>query len=72
MIYRDILRRASEMLLNLKGKYVDVLEINQPPDIEYAKNLVKVVSKLSPLMGNMIEFSAVSTLNKLDWQDLGK
>jgi len=36
------------------------------------KNLAKVISKLSPLLGNMIEFSTVDLLNDYDWADNGQ
>ncbi|MBN1287536.1 MAG: hypothetical protein JXB47_19200 [Anaerolineae bacterium] len=64
--------RASGTILGLKGQLLDVLTIAKPPDIEYARNLAKVVSKLSPLVGNMIEFSIVNLLNsRKDWPNNG-
>ena len=71
MNYRDILSLASQELLALKDKEVAVLEINKPPDIQFAKNLAKIISKLSPFVGNMIELSIVNILNNLNWQGLG-
>ena len=67
----DILRIAEEKLSSLDEHLIDVIDIKQPPSIEYAKNLAKVVSKLSPLLGNMIEFSTVDLLNECDWGDFG-
>lgn len=72
MNYKEILKIASDSLLNLKNKLIDVLDVTRPPDIGYAKNLAKVVSKLSPIIGNMIEYYIVTELNKLDWKDLGQ
>jgi hypothetical protein len=40
------------------------LEVARPPDLDYAVHLSKVVSKLSPLVGNMIEYGAISYLNE--------
>ncbi len=42
-----------------------MVDIKQPQSIAYAKNLAKVVSKFSPFLGNMIEFSVVDTLNDM-------
>ena len=35
------------------------------------QKFAKFISKLSPLLGNMIEFSTVDLLNEHDWNDLG-
>lgn len=72
MNYRDILKKASDELLNLKEEKIEVLTITKPPDTQYAKNLMKVISKISPLVGNMIEFFVVNILNRLDWSGFGK
>ncbi|MBQ9207812.1 MAG: hypothetical protein IJ158_14020 [Treponema sp.] len=63
---------ARNELTTLDKHLIDVLEISRPPSIEYAKQLAKVISKLSPLLGNMIEFSTVDLLNKADWNGEGK
>lgn len=54
---------ASKELAGFSGRALDVLEVSRPPDLDYAIHLSKVVSKLSPLVGNMIEYAAVSFLN---------
>ena len=51
--------------MTLKGRSMDVVDIKQPQSIAYAKSLAKVVSKLSPFLGNMIEFSVVDVLNDM-------
>ena len=51
--------------MTLKGRSLDVVDIKQPQSIAYAKSLAKVVSKLSPFLGNMIEFSVVDVLNDM-------
>ncbi len=71
MNYKEILERAGNHIHSLKGNNMDVLEIAKPPTVEYAEHLAKTVSKLSPLVGNMIEFNVCEELNKLDWFDLG-
>jgi len=72
MTYTEILHRATELICNVSGEVLDVLAIAKPPDIDYAQNLSRVISKLSPLIGNMIEYSLVSKLNSLDWKGLGR
>lgn len=67
-----LLDKAEEALASLDKHIIDVLEIKRPYSIEYAKQLVKVISKLSPLLGNIIEFSTVDILNEIDWNGDGK
>ena len=71
MTYIEILERASLHLHSLSGSTMDILTIAKPSSLEYAEHLAKTVSKLSPLVGNMIEFKVCDELNKLDWFDLG-
>ena len=72
MNYRDVLTRANKEIMGFKGQTLDILEIKQPRNVEYAQYLVKIISKISPLVGNMIEFLIVEKLNEADWQGLGK
>ena len=69
---RDILNAAKEELTSLDSHLIDVLDIKRPTSLAYAKQLAKVISKLSPLLGNMIEFSTVDLLNKHDWGNMGE
>lgn len=63
---------ASDHLAGLKGRSFDLLTISKPSSIEAAINLTKIVSKLSPILGNLIEFSTVEFLNGLnDFSDIG-
>lgn len=71
MDYRDVLIAAKQELMSLDCNLIDILDIKRPPSLEYAKNLAKIISKLSPLLGNMIEFSTVDALNQHNWNDLG-
>ena len=48
---------------SLAGSEFDVLTISKPISPESALNLAKVISKLSPLLGNLIEFNAIEFLN---------
>lgn len=69
---QQILKQASEALIRLRNQPIDVLTIHKPKDFEYAKHLARVVSKLSPLIGNMLEYSIILHLNKkTEWKDVG-
>lgn len=61
---QDVIRLASQYLDNLSGHTFDVLDISKPVTVDAAVNLAKVISKLSPLLGNLIEFNTVEFLNK--------
>jgi hypothetical protein len=70
---RDIIARASEHLASLEGHTFDVLTITKPVTINSALNLAKVISKLSPLLGNLIEFNTVEILNdQQEFSGVGK
>jgi len=71
MNYQNILERASEHIYSLKGGQVEVLDIAKPTTLDYAVHLAKTISKLSPLIGNMIELNVCEELNKLDWSGIG-
>lgn len=72
MTHKEILEIASNHLFSLTGKIIDVLDITKPPTVDYAEHLSKTVSKLSPLVGNMIEYNVCEELNKLEWNGLGR
>ena len=54
---------ATEHLKELSGHVFDLLTVSKPVTPDAAVNLSKVVSKLSPLLGNLIEFNTVEFLN---------
>jgi hypothetical protein len=69
----DVIRLASQYLANLAGHKFDVLDVSKPVTVNSAVNLAKVISKLSPLLGNLIEFNTVEFLNKQnDFSKFGK
>lgn len=69
----DVLEVASRHLHGLPGHVFDVLEVSRPASPEAAANLAKVISKLSPLVGNMIEFNTCEFLNGQDeFRDVGE
>ena len=60
----DVISLASQYLDDLSGHRFDLLDIARPISVAAAVNLAKVISKLSPLLGNLIEFNTVEFLNK--------
>jgi len=73
MSSREILVVASRHLQDLSGHIFDVLTVSKPISPDAAVNLSKVVSKLSPLLGNLIEFNTVEFLNaQEEFNELGE
>jgi hypothetical protein len=69
----EVIRLAKEVLTALSGHVFDVLTIHKPISPEAALNFAKVVSKLSPLLGNLIEINTVEMLNdRPEFGPLGK
>lgn len=62
----EVIDQAKTYLAQLPGKEFDVLEIAKPVTPEIAVNLAKIVSKLSPFVGNLIEFNTCEYLNEQD------
>jgi hypothetical protein len=70
---REVLCSASLRLQGLAGHVFDLLTISKPISPDAAVNLSKVVSKLSPLLGNLIEFNTVEYLNdQVEYHELGE
>ena len=70
---KDIIESASSHLLELTGNVFDLLTISKPVSSKVAIDLTKVISKLSPLLGNLIEFNTVEFLNEQEeYSNLGK
>ncbi len=69
----EVIKAASVHLHELPGHIFDVVDVTKPESPEAAVNLAKVVSKLSPMVGNMIEFNTCEFLNEKDeFKPLGK
>lgn len=69
----QVIQAASAHLDELQGHVFDVLSVSKPVSPEAAVNLAKVISKLSPLLGNLIEFNTCEFLNeKAEFKSLGK
>lgn len=60
---QQVLDRATDHIVSLQGHEFRVLSVTKPVSPTAALNLAKVISKLSPLVGNMIEFNTVELLN---------
>lgn len=58
-----VIELATMHIETLTGHKFDVLEVSQPVSPEAAVNLAKIISKLSPLVGNLIEFNVCEFLN---------
>ena len=63
---RKILANVKKAMKSLVGTTFDVLTISRPQSADEAANLSKIVSKLSPLIGNLIEFKVAEYLNKCE------
>lgn len=63
---KKVMTLASNHLATLVGHSLHVLEVAKPVSHEAAVNLAKIVSKLSPLVGNLIEFNICEFLNAKD------
>jgi hypothetical protein len=60
---KEVIGLAESYLQGLSGHDFDVLEVAKPVTPEAAANLAKIISKLSPLVGNLIEFNTCEYLN---------
>lgn len=60
---KQVLQIGAKHLKSMADHVFDVLDVTKPVTPEAAVNLSKVISKLSPLVGNMIEFNSVEFLN---------
>jgi len=63
MDYREVLDIATTIVLQLKGHTLDILTVRKPRNLQEAIDLSKVVSKLSPIVGNTIENATTEYLN---------
>jgi hypothetical protein len=60
---QQVIALASSYLGGLAGHRFNVMEVTKPVSPEAAVNLAKIISKLSPLVGNLIEFNTCEYLN---------
>lgn len=70
---QEVISIAREYLQGLKGRDLAVLDVIKPVSPEAAGNLAKIVSKLSPMVGNLIEFNTCEYLNDQEgFSEFGK
>lgn len=63
MTTQEVLALGTERLVGLAGHDFDVLQVAKPVSTGAAVNLTKIISKLSPMVGNLIEFNTCEYLN---------
>jgi hypothetical protein len=63
--YREALEIASSELISLEGHTIDVLTVSRPRELQGVMELSKIVSKLSPIIGNLIEYAIARHLNEI-------
>lgn len=60
---QEVIDSASVHLQSLQWHVFDVLNVSKPKSAQELVNLAKIISKLSPIIGNLIEFNTVEFLN---------
>jgi hypothetical protein len=69
---KDIINIVNTKIQTLPDNVFDILSISKPKSVPEAINLSKIVSKLSPLVGNLIEFRMVEFFNEIpELKDIG-
>jgi hypothetical protein len=61
----EVINIVNSKIQVLPTQVFDILSISKPKNIPEAVNLSKIISKLSPLVGNLIEFKMVEFLNEI-------
>jgi hypothetical protein len=61
----EVIEIVNSNILKLPDQIFDVLSVSKPKNMMEAINLSKIISKLSPLVGNLIEFHMVDFLNEI-------
>lgn len=72
MKHIEMLDKASSEISTLTNHTIDSISINKPTTRELEVFLAKNISKLSPLISNLIEYHIVAELNNLQWSQPGK
>ena len=69
---QDILQLGREGLQKLIGHQFELITVEKPDSLDVSLSLIKMISKLSPLVGNLIEHEVCHYLNELpEFNDLG-
>lgn len=61
----DVLSIVNDSLRSFENFGLDVLNVSKPKSIIEAINLCKIISKLSPIVGNLIEYRMVDYFNEI-------
>jgi hypothetical protein len=70
---KDVIAIGSKRLKEMAGHTFNILSVTKPSSIDFAIDLTKITSKLSPLVGNLLEFNTVDFLNKYpDFEKFGR
>jgi hypothetical protein len=68
----EVINIVNSKIQTLPAQVFDILSISKPKNTSEAVNLSKIISKLSPLVGNLIEFRMVEFLNEIpELKDIG-
>jgi hypothetical protein len=68
----EIINIVNSKIKILPNQVFDIFSISKPKNVSEAINLSKIISKLSPLVGNLIEFRMVEFLNEIkELKDIG-
>lgn len=62
MLPAEVISEASNVLLGLEGHLFKQVALSKPTTMFEALNMIKIVSKISPLVGNLFEIDAVESL----------
>lgn len=62
MLPAEVISEASNVLLGLEGHLFKQVALSKPTTMFEALNIIKIVSKISPLVGNLFEIDAVESL----------
>lgn len=72
MKHIEMLNKASAEISKLANRTLDSIHVKKPTTRELEVFLAKNISKLSPLVSNLIEYHIVAELNNLKWSQPGK
>src|SRR5437764_1500063 len=62
--FSTVLEQASNAIQNLSGQTVGIISLGRPEDLAEAIFLSKIVSKQTPMIGNLLEYAITHHLNK--------
>ena len=63
----EFLKVAEQHIFGLKGHTFNVIALEKPASQKHSTEMVKIISKLSPIVGNLIELQLVEYLNEFEF-----